>query len=443
MREQERKTYWLLALGCDKNIIDAEVMAHRLVSSGYVPVDDPTDADVLIVHTCGFITPAIEESVAAVLDAAECKGPDSTLVVSGCLIQRYSREIGDEIPEIDLLVGVGRHGEIADLLSSTQRIAVSDPEAGVYDGTLRIPSTPPYYAFVKISEGCDNRCAYCTIPLIRGRQISRPANELIQEIQMLEDGNLFELNLIAQDLAAYGRDRSGGPDLTDLLEKIMRETTVPWIRLLYLHPASIDDRLIQLMAGSERLVDYMDMPIQHISDRILTSMGRKLDKKGHRDLISRLRTEIPGLILRTTVMVGYPGEGESEFHELLDFIREVRFERLGAFVYSREEGTAAAGMKPVVSEEEAHRRLDLVMETQREISRNHLRGYIGKTLPVLVCGAYTDPGNLYVGRFFGQAPEIDGQVTFTGDDCELGSLTMVYITDTDDYDVMGYAVDNE
>ncbi|MBN1880875.1 MAG: 30S ribosomal protein S12 methylthiotransferase RimO [Deltaproteobacteria bacterium] len=436
------KTYWLLALGCDKNIIDAEVMAHYLISSGYVPVDDPDGADVLIVHTCGFITPAIEESIDAILGAAEHKGPSTKLVVSGCLAQRYGRELADEIEEIDLLVGVGRHGEITGLIESTDRIAVSAPEAGVYDSTRRIPSTPPYYAFVKVSEGCDNRCAYCTIPDIRGRHISRRPEDIVREIQFLEEGGLFELNLIAQDLAAYGRDLPDGSGLPGLLRTIMDETTVPWIRLLYLHPASIRDELITLMATSERLIDYLDMPIQHISDRILSSMGRKLDRAGHHDLIQRLRKAMPDLILRTTVMVGYPGEGESEFTELLDYIEEVRFDRLGAFVYSPEPETRAGKLGPMVPEEEGQRRFDILMETQRKISRSHLSGYIGKELSVLVCGAYADPPDLYVGRFFGQAPDIDGQVLFTGEGCELGDLVRVRITDSDDYDLTGIVVED-
>lgn len=436
------RTYWLLALGCDKNIIDAEVMAHHLVSSGYVPVNEPEEADVLIVHTCGFITPAIEESIGAILDAARRKGPDAKLVVSGCLVQRYSRDLARDIPEIDLLVGVGRHGEILDIIESMNRIAVSSPEAGVYDSIQRIPSTPPYYAFVKVSEGCDNRCAYCIIPDIRGRQISRLPDDIVREIQLLEDGGLFELNLIAQDLAAYGRDLPGGVRLSGLLREIMKRTAVPWIRLLYLHPASIDDELIELMAEYERLVDYLDMPIQHINDRILRSMGRKLDTAGHRSLIQKLRDKIPGLILRTTVIVGYPGESESEFRELLDYIGEVRFERLGAFIYSPEQGTKAEKLKPTIAEDEGRRRLEMLMETQQEISRSQLREYVGKTLPVLVCGAYSDPPDLYVGRFFGQAPDVDGQVIFTGEECELGDLINVDITGSDDYDLTGRTVED-
>jgi ribosomal protein S12 methylthiotransferase len=437
------KTYWLLSLGCDKNIIDAEVMAHQLVLSGYASVDDPEEANIVIVHTCGFITPAIEESIEAILDAAFRKHSDAKLVVSGCLVQRYNRELASEIPEIDLLVGVGRHGEIVDLVESTERIAVSSPEEGVYDSIRRIPSTPPYYAFVKISEGCDNRCSYCTIPGIRGRQISRPMADIISEIQYLEDGGLTELNLIAQDLAAYGHDIPGSTGLSDLLKDIVSETAVPWIRLLYLHPASIDERLIELLAGEDRLVDYLDMPIQHISDRILGSMGRKLGKKGHRSLIRTLRDAIPDLTLRTTVMVGYPGEGEREFEELLDFIQEVRFERLGAFVYSPEPGTRAAGMTPVVPEGEANRRLDLLMAAQQEISRSILREYVDRTVPVLVCGAYTNPPDRYVGRFSGQAPDIDGQVTFTGDECELGGIVRVRITGSDEYDMTGEMIEDD
>jgi len=436
------RTYWLLALGCDKNIIDAEVMAHHLISSGYVPVGEPEEADVLIVHTCGFITPAIEESVNAILDAAGRKGAGAKLVVSGCLVQRYSRELAREIPEIDLLVGVGRHGEIPSLIESTHRIAVSAPETGVYDSIRRIPSTPPYYAFVKVSEGCDNRCSYCTIPHIRGRQISRTARDVVREIQVLEDGGLFELNLIAQDLAAYGKDLPGSSGLPGLLREIMKQTTVPWIRLLYLHPASVDDELIELIAGHERLVDYLDIPIQHINDTILGSMGRKMDKAGHQSLIGKLRVAIPGLILRTTVIVGYPGEGEPEFRELLEYIEEVRFERLGAFVYSPEPGTSAAELESTITESEGRRRLEILMETQREISRSHLQEYVGKTLSVLVCGAYTDPPDLFVGRFFGQAPDIDGQVIFTGEECELGELITVRITGSDEYDLTGNMVED-
>ncbi len=432
-------TYCIIALGCDKNIIDAETAAKSLIDGGYAPVSQPREADIIIVHTCAFIDEAKEESISVILEAAREKKPGAALVVSGCLAQRYATELSDEMPEVDLFVGVGRHDQILDLIGS-ERVSVGSPEGRAVDTRNRIPSTPPWSAFVKVSEGCDNRCSYCVIPSIRGSLRSRPTAHIVEEIEWLERRGLVELNLIAQDLAAYGVDLGIQEGLVGLLETILAETDVPWIRLLYLHPGHISDRLIELVASQHRILNYLDIPIQHINDAILSAMGRKIDRAAIVSLFKKLAERIDGLYLRTSLIVGFPGEGDREFGDLMDFVAETRFQHLGVFRYSREEGTGAASFSGRVLKKTAKKRYDLIMSAQEKISYSHNRNLIGGTADVLVEDACGEDGLSLRGRFYGQAPEVDGVVIVSGSAASPGDLIAVRFTDAYPYDLAATAV---
>lgn len=433
------RTYCIIALGCDKNIIDAETAAKSLIDRGYTPVATPGDADVVIVHTCAFIDAAKEESISAILEAAAAKRDDASLVVSGCLAQRYGRQLTDEMPEVDLFVGVGRHDRIIDLLGS-ERVSVGEAGERIVDTKNRIPSTPPWSAFVKISEGCDNRCSYCAIPSIRGRLQSRSPADIIQEIRLLEERGLVEINLIAQDVAAYGADLGMTEGLADLLSGILDQTEVAWIRLLYLHPRHITDRLIDLVAGRQRILKYLDIPIQHINDAVLSAMGRKIDRAGIVRLLERLSERIDGLFLRTSLIVGFPGEGDREFGELMEFVAEGRFDHIGVFRYSRENETPASGFSGRVSKKTSKQRYNMIMSAQegRSLSRN-LR-LIGTTADVLVEEACGQGEPSVRGRFYGQAPEVDGIVVVSGAAARPGQLVGVRFTEAYPYDLAATAL---
>jgi ribosomal protein S12 methylthiotransferase len=431
-------SYFLIALGCDKNIIDAEVMAKALMGKGLKPQEDPSGADIIIVHTCAFVREAKEESIQIILEMAEEKEKDTLLVVSGCLAQRYPNEISDEIPEVDLVLGVGRHGQILDHLGG-ERICVGSPDDWEIDSRDRIPSTPKSYSFVKISEGCNNRCSYCVIPHVRGRHRSRTVEDIVKEVKSLREVGISELNLIAQDLASYGIDRLGESRLVELIRAILIETDVPWIRLLYLHPAHVSGGLLELVASEDRVLNYLDLPIQHVNDGVLKSMNRKITKDGILSLIEEMREKIEGLYLRTSLIVGYPGEGEKEFRELLDFIIKIRFQHLGVFQYSPEEGTKAFDLKGEVSDYVKQSRYERIMETQMEISLDHNKGLLGKELNVLIEGVYANDPSFMRGRFYGQAPEVDGVVLFRGVK-DSGNMARVRIVDVGPYDLEGEVV---
>jgi ribosomal protein S12 methylthiotransferase len=427
-------------LGCDKNIIDAETAAKSLIDRGYTPVSSPGQADITIVHTCAFIDEAKEESISTILEAAEGKKAGAALVVSGCLAQRYAAELAEEMPEVDLFVGVGRHDRIIDLLGGS-RISVGPPGEWSVDTTNRVPSTPPWSAYVKVSEGCDNRCSYCVIPSIRGGLRSRPIDRIIGEVQWLKGRGLIELNLIAQDLAAYGVDLGMPDGLVRLLRAILSETDVPWIRLLYLHPGHITDGLIDLVASQDRILSYLDIPIQHINDPMLAAMGRKIGRAGIVSLLDKLSERIDGLFLRTSLIVGFPGEGEREFGELMDFVGEARFQHVGVFPYSREEGTRAASMGGRVPKKTAQKRREMLMSLQKEVSHSHNRSLVGSAADVLVEGPYGDDGMRLSGRFYGQAPEVDGMVILSEGSAGPGSLVVARFTDAYPYDLAAVAVD--
>ena len=439
------KGYFLVALGCDKNIIDAEVMAERLKRGGFNPVCDPAEADIVIVHTCTFVKDATEESIDTILELGSVKKSGASLVVSGCLAQRYPEELAKEIPEVDLILGVGRHTEVLECLGG-ERIVVSSHEDWNINTIDRIPSTPRHYAFLKVSEGCNNRCSYCVIPSLRGWLRSRPVDDIVAEAGRLREWGLFELNLVAQDLASYGSDMSGGKRLSGLLRSLLEGTDIPWIRLLYLHPKNITIDLIDLVASEERIVSYMDVPVQHCSDPILKSMGRGIGKKDIMVLIDEMKSRIENLYLRTSLIVGYPGEGEGEFNELYNFVKEVRFQNLGVFRYSREEGTRAYNMTghlPADLIEERHR---AVMELQRGISLAENEKLVGRRVVAIIDGvgdrgedASEDPA-VFRGRFYGQAPEVDGRILITGPGLAPGDMGEVLIAGAGHYDLFGELV---
>lgn len=438
------KSLYLLTLGCSKNRVDSEVMLGTLARRGYALVREPEKAEVIVVNTCSFIGPAKEESIRAVLEMAEHKksGACHTLVVAGCMAQRYAAELVAELPEVDHFVGTGAYAQVADLLAAAAapKAVIPDPEY-IHDAkTPRVNSMPRYTSFLKVSEGCDNQCAFCIIPKIRGPQRSRPVEDLVAEVRRLAREGCVEFNLIAQDLTAYGQDLPGRPKLHALLRALCKVKGPRWFRLHYAYPRDFPDELIEVMAGEEKVLKYLDMPVQHISDRLLRSMRRGRGSAFIKELLAKLRERVPGLVLRTSLIAGLPGETEEEFEALREFVRAQRFERLGCFEYSREEGTAAAQMDGQLPKRTIARRCREIMAVQRRINREHNRALVGKRIQVLVEGATEETEHLLVGRNAGQSPEIDG-VTYINDGlASPGDIVTVEVSQVADYDVVGAIV---
>lgn len=438
------KSLYLLTLGCSKNRVDSEVMLGALARRGYALVREPEKAEVIVINTCSFIGPAKEESIRAVLEMAEHKksGACQTLVVAGCMAQRYAGELVAELPEVDHFVGTGAYAQVADLLAAAAapKAVIPDPEY-IHDAkTPRVNSMPRYTSFLKVSEGCDNQCAFCIIPKIRGPQRSRPVEDLVAEVRRLAREGCVEFNLIAQDLTAYGQDLPGRPKLHALLRALCKVKGPRWFRLHYAYPRDFPDELIEVMAGEEKVLKYLDMPVQHISDRLLRSMRRGRGSGFIKELLAKLRERVPGLVLRTSLIAGLPGETEEEFEALREFVRAQRFERLGCFEYSREEGTAAAQMDGQLPKRTIARRCREIMAVQRRINREHNRALVGKRIQVLVEGATEETEHLLVGRNAGQSPEIDG-VTYINDGlASPGDIVTVEVSQVADYDVVGAIV---
>jgi ribosomal protein S12 methylthiotransferase len=438
------KSLYLLTLGCSKNRVDSEVMLGALARRGYALVREPEKAEVIVVNTCSFIGPAKEESIRAVLEMAEHKqsGACQTLVVAGCMAQRYAGELAAELPEVDHFVGTGAYAQVADLLAAAAapKAVIPDPEYIHEAKTPRVNSMPRYTSFLKVSEGCDNQCAFCIIPKIRGPQRSRPVEDLVAEVRRLAREGCVEFNLIAQDLTAYGQDLPGRPKLHALLRALCKVKGPRWFRLHYAYPRDFPDELIEVMAGEEKVLKYLDMPVQHISDRLLRSMRRGRGSAFIQELLGKLRERVPGLVLRTSLIAGLPGETEEEFEALREFVRVQRFERLGCFEYSREEGTAAAQMDGQLPKRTIARRCREIMAVQRRINREHNRALVGKRIQVLVEGATEETEHLLVGRNAGQSPEIDG-VTYINDGlASPGDIVTVEVSQAADYDVVGAIV---
>lgn len=434
----------IISLGCSKNLIDSEVMGGLAHSSGMTLVNSPDEADVIIVNTCGFIQPAKEEALEVILTLAEAKKKirhDQRLIVAGCLAQRYGKELIDEIPEVDLWMGTGEVGNIVGHLMTPKRKAViAKPDFLMTSEHERILSSGSVTAYLKISDGCSNRCAYCAIPSIRGKARSRRPEDILLEAQKLADRGTREIILIGQDTSAYGRDLKTRPELSGLLSDLAAVSGIRWIRLLYTHPAHITTDILKAMAGHKKICRYIDLPVQHIDDTILSAMNRRVKAARISDIITQARSIMPDVALRTSIIVGFPGETEKRFEALLDFIRETRFDHLGVFTYSREEGTAAAKMPSRISEKEKERRRDAVMSEQADISHVINQRLIGSTQEVLIEAKSDREGYPFVGRCRRQAPDIDGVTYVKGAGAKIGRFVQCTMTGADHYDLFGKIV---
>ena len=432
-------TLYLLSLGCPKNRVDSEVMLGTLLEQGYEVVEDPREAEVVVINSCAFIGEAKQESIDAILEHARLKETArcKALVVAGCLTQRYADVLQHEMPEVDYFVGTSAYPRIAEIIRGERdRAVIPDPDYIADARTPRRNSMPKWTAYVKISEGCDNQCTFCIIPTLRGAQRSRPVADIVEEAHRLVEQGALELNLVAQDLTAYGYDLPGRPRLHDLLQAL-REVSARWIRLHYAYPRDFPDALIESIAGQPNVARYLDMPLQHIADPVLRRMKRGRDAAWVRRLVSKLRDRIPDLTFRTSFIVGFPGETEEQFQELCDFVEEMRFERVGVFQFSREEGTASFDLDGQLSQRLKAQRQRKLLGIQRKISRAHQQALIGRTLDVLVDGVSDETDLLLEGRWMGQAPEIDGKVYVNRGIAAPGTIVRVRIEEAGDYDLVG------
>ncbi len=445
-----------VSLGCAKNLCDTEVMLHHMMDAGYEITPEETEADVVIVNTCAFIESAKKESIDNILDIAWLKehGNLKAIVVTGCLAERYREEVLREMPEIDAIVGVGGIHRIAEAVSAAlenaekkkcgevpgERYCCLDKKDAEPLGGDRVITTGASYAYIKIAEGCNNRCTYCAIPSIRGALRSRTVEDIVAEAKDLDAAGVKELVVIAQDTSVYGLDIYGRYALPELLRAICDETDIPWIRILYCYPDKITDELVAQMRDNSRIVHYIDLPIQHISDHMLSAMNRHGDSKCIRDAVAKLRREIPDIVIRTTVIVGFPGETEEDFSELCSFVKEAKFERFGAFTYSREEGTPAAGFDCQIDEQVKQDRYDILMKTQLENSEAYNERLVGSVVTVL-CEGFDPVSESYYGRSYRDAAEIDGKIWFSADrPVNEGEFIQVRINEAMDYDLVGEAV---
>ena len=434
-----------ISLGCSKNLVDTEVMLKNLYDAGFEITPDETEAEIVVVNTCGFIESAKQESIDNILDIAWLKehGKCKHIIATGCLVERYREEVMNELPEVDALVGVGSLCDIADACAAVMRgekyTSFRDKNTSPLGGE-RILTTAEHTAYLKIGEGCDNRCTYCAIPLIRGSFRSRTIEDIVNEAKDLEALGVKEINLIAQDTTRYGLDIYGRYSLAELVRAICRDTQIPWIRLLYCYPDKITDELIEELRSNPRLVKYMDIPIQHISDPVLERMNRHGGAALIKETVKKLRDRVPGIILRTTAMVGFPGETEEAFAELCEFVKEARFDRFGAFTFSPEEGTAAAEMPDQIDEQVKQDRYDTLMQTQLTVSEELSAEKIGQTLTVL-CDGYDTVAEIHYGRSYADAPDVDGRVYFKSSTrITPGTFCEVKITEALDYDVIGEVI---
>ena len=430
----EQHTFALISLGCAKNLVNSEQMLYLMTEAGFLPVPDASEAELAIINTCGFIDSAKSEAIDTILETAEYKKNGSLrgIIVTGCLAQRYKDSIQRELPEIDAVIGVGSYGEIVEAAAA---VLAGKPfrsfarNSAAVDEIPRVVSTGPAWAYLRIAEGCNNFCAFCAIPYIRGRYRSRKMENILAEAEDLAAHGVKELIVIAQDITRYGTDLYGRRCLAELCRKLAGISGVEWIRLHYLYPDQFDDELIDEIAGNGKIVKYLDIPIQHINNTILKKMNRRGSGDEIRSLFQKLRARIPGLVLRTSLIAGLPGEGEAEFEELCAFLKEARIERAGVFPFSPEEGTPAAAMEHP-SPEEAQRRADLIMELQAPIMDAFSQSFVGRTIRVL-CEGRDEDSRMLVGRSFADSPDIDGAVLFEGF-CPPGEFADVLITSSED-----------
>ena len=439
---------YLLSLGCPRNLLDSEVLLELLEQKGFALAEVPEDADVAIVNTCGFIEDAKQESINSILQLVDFKkqGKIKKIVVTGCLSQRYPEELTSEIEEIDGMFGTSDFTKIPDFLETVLagkkvKKINQNPDFLYSHLTGRKILTKPHSVYLKIQEGCSNKCSYCIIPELKGPRRSRSIESVIEEIKSLKSRHdIKELLVIGQDTTSFGLDKSGTSELAELIKKISLEVKEGWVRLLYTHPAHFTDELINVYRDTKNLCKYVDLPIQHINDRILSKMNRRVKKETIVSLVSKIREKVKKVVLRTSVIVGFPGETEEEFNELLGFLKEIKFERLGAFMYSQEEGTPAAEFDDQISQEIKEERFDKIMRLQQEISDEINQKYFDKTLEVLIDEKDETVSDQYIGRTQMDAPDVDGVVYVKGKNLKVGDFAKVLITGTMEYDLIGEAI---
>ncbi len=428
----------IVNLGCSKNQVDSENILGEFGRAGFTLAREEDPSDVTVINTCGFIEAAKEESIQEILGAIQNRKRGEKVVVAGCLSQRYLTELHKEIPEADLLVGTYKPGEILERLGLASTLP-SDCLVGASPRTLM--GEESHHAFLKIAEGCNRVCGFCAIPGMRGKQRSRNVADIVAEAQQLESWGIKEISLIAQDLTFYGREGGGTENLEGLLKTLLRETGIQWFRLMYAYPAFLTDGLLDVMASEARVCKYLDMPVQHASDRMLKAMRRNYSRASLREQLSRLRRSVPGISLRTTVLLGYPGETDDDVKDLLELVEETRFRHLGGFTYSDEEGTHAFDLPEKIPTPVMEERLGRVMDLQREIATEDNQARIGSTVEVIIDSVAEGESHHFVGRTEGDAPEVDGRVLIHGPaDAEIGSFRRVFITDAREYDLEGRLV---
>lgn len=443
------RTVFTVSLGCPKNLVDTELMLGLLVEAGYAPCDEAEEADLLLVNTCGFIQSAVEEGIEEILSLAAIKEhyPDKKLVVVGCMVQRYGADLASELPEVDLFIGTEG---TQDIVSRLKGLALAEkplvhlaPPTFLLDSSLpRRLSSPAHRAYMKVTEGCSNRCAYCLIPSLRGDLRSRKLGDLVNEVGILAENGVRELTFVAQDLTAYGLDLGpGAPRLVELLDALLQASNIPWFRLLYLYPTRVTTELLEFIAANPRIVPYLDIPLQHVSDRVLKGMNRPYGRKQIEVLLAKIRSILPQAAIRTTFMVGFPGENEADVQELADFMQEQKLAHVGIFGYSNEEGCAAYSLSGQCSEEEKSERRQRLMELQGRISLAANQAMVGRVEKVLVEGWSRETDLLLEGRTRFQAPEIDGCVYINAGVASPGDIVDVRITEAHPYDLVGEILD--
>lgn len=437
-----------LSLGCAKNLVDTEVMLGLLDKNGIAITDDPAAADILIVNTCSFIDAAKEESISTILQMANYKkqGKCRALIVAGCLGQRYQQELLDELPEVDVIIGTGAWHRIIEAIDTAlagQRVLFIGENNTIYDETMpRISTTPQYSVFVKIAEGCDNCCSFCVIPHVRGRFRSRSIESVVAEVKGLAARGVKEINLIAQDTTSFGRDRYGKPKLTELLQQLALIDGIVWIRLLYCYPKYFSDELIAVIASEPKICKYIDLPLQHVHDDILTAMHRQDSRQDIEALLAKIRRAIPDVAIRTSFIVGFPGETEEHFKALLEFVRQQQFDNVGVFTYSQEENTVAAAMSDQLSDKIKQERYHQLMALQCKISEQINLSQEGRTLDVLIEGHSSEDANVAYGRSYREAPDVDGCIYIeSAPDVQPGTLVKATIVQGFTYDLLAEALD--
>lgn len=431
----------MVSLGCSKNQVDGEIMLSLIQRDGYELCGDAEQCDVVIINTCAFIEDAKRESIENILEFCELKrqGVIKAVVVTGCLAERYQQELVTEIPEADVILGIGRNTDIVNAIDQAllgERVVEFAPKDELVMDAERVLTNAPYYAYIKLADGCDNRCTYCAIPNIRGRFRSRKMENILEEVRRFAAQGVTEMNLVAQDTTRYGEDIYGKLMLPELIREVCKVDGVHWVRILYCYPQRVTDELLEVMASEPKVVKYMDVPVQHASGRILKAMNRRDDYDYLRNLMQKIREKIPGVVLRTTFITGFPGENEEDFAEMTRLVKEVKFERVGCFTYSPEDGTPAYSMPEQIDEETKRRRADIVMSEQLAIAEEFARSWIGRELEVVVEGLNEETG-IYYGRSYMDAPDIDTRVYFDSPyEHETGEYVMVTVTGSQGYDLV-------